>query len=303
MTTVPQETTDVLSVLTAERAVRPRHPGRARRALARLASVPARAIDAVDDSGHFLQKAANTLRFERFWRDKVYGDARVVVVPRFDKKIGKRPIWNVAINWISKEGAEGTVLEFGTNNGGWLHYFASRLPSVHFVGFDCFEGLPEAWDSLPAGSIKGYGMPIELWSDDPERKTQVLAEFNRSGHFPKPPQPNVSIEVGLFSESLPRYLRNGWPTDLRLVHFDADLYISTRPVLDTLCGPLKYKYLALFDEFYSVNHEFRAWREFTALFRIVDWRVVAASEDGAQVLIEVNSGAPVGRPADLPEHG
>jgi hypothetical protein len=78
-------------------------------------------------------------------------------------------------------------------------------------------------------------------------------------------------------------------TDLRFVHFDADLYISTRPVLDTLCGPLKHRYLILFDEFYSVNHEFRAWREFVALFKVQDWRVVAASADGSQVLIEVNT--------------
>jgi hypothetical protein len=50
---------------------------------------------------------------------------------------------------------------------------------------------------------------------------------------------------------------------------------------------LQHRYLILFDEFYSVNHEFRAWQEFVELFKVRDWRVVAASEDGAQVLIEV----------------
>lgn len=92
----------------------------------------------------------------------------------------------------------------------------------------------------------------------------------------------MRIEEGLFSEALTRYLKDDWPRDLRLVHMDADIYISTRPVLDTLLGPLRYRYLVLFDEFYSVNHEFRAWREFTSLFHVEDWRVVAASEDGAQ---------------------
>jgi hypothetical protein len=87
------------------------------------------------------------------------------------------------------------------------------------------------------------------------------------------------------------YLKEGWPNDLRLVLFDADLYISTRPVLDTLCGPLKHRYLILFDELYSVNHEFRAWREFVALYKLDDWRVLASSEDGSQVLIEVNTRA------------
>lgn len=88
----------------------------------------------------------------------------------------------------------------------------------------------------------------------------------------------MRIEPGLFSEALTRYLKDGWPPDLRLVHMDADIYISTRPVLDTLCGPLRYRYLILFDEFYSVNHEFRAWREFTTLFGIDDWRVAHRSE-------------------------
>ncbi len=46
-----------------------------------------------------------------------------------------------------------------------------------------------------------------------------------------------------------------------------------------------------------MDHEFRAWREFTALFHIDDWRVVAASEDGAQVLIEVHCAAEPGRAA------
>jgi len=249
-------------------------------------------IGAVDGCGRLLQKVANTVRFEQFWHDKVYNDPRVVVVPRFDKIVGKHPIWNMAINWIADQGATGTVLEFGTNNGGWMYYFASRLASsVRFTGFDCFEGLPEAWDGLPAGSIKGYGLPIELWSADPDSKKKVLADFARTGQFPAPPQSNVTIETGLFSESLTRFLRGGWPQDLKLVHFDADLYISTRPVLDTLCGPLQHRYLVLFDEFYSVNHEFRAWYEFTDLFKIRDWRVVAASEDGAQVLIEVDARA------------
>ena len=92
---------------------------------------------------------------------------------------------NVAIKWIDAAGPSGTMLEFGTNNGGSLHYFASRLPAtMKFVGFDCFEGIPEAWDGLPAGAIKGYGMPLELWSDDPELKKRCLRTSGGRASFP-----------------------------------------------------------------------------------------------------------------------
>lgn len=286
--------------MSVERADRPRHVGTVRRQVVRVSWLPSVVVDLLHDFGTALQKVANVLRFERFWTEKVRNDDRVVVVPTFNKQLGKKPIWNAALNWINANSTSGTILEFGTNNGGWLKYFTDHLPEkFHLVGFDCFEGLPEAWDGLPAGSIKGFGAPVELWADDPAARAKVIADAAAGIRFPPPPQPNVSIESGLFSESLPRFLSAGWPHDLRLVHFDADLYISTRPVLDTLCGSLRHRYLILFDEFYSVNHEFKAWYEFVALYKLRDWRVIATSEDGSQVLIEVNSRSAV----DVPDVG
>jgi len=272
----------------------PRHVGLRRRALARFAWLPVILVDAIDRLGVVLQKIANTLRFERFWSDKVKNNDGVIIVPTFNKTLGKKPIWNVAINWINANSSRGTILEFGTNNGGSLKYFVDHLPPEYqFVGFDCFEGLPESWDGLPVGAIRGFGAPAELWADDPEARAKVIADAAAGIPFPAPPQPNVSIQSGLFSESLTRYLRGEWPHDVRLIHFDADLYISTRPILDTLCGCLKHRYLVLFDEFYSVNHEFKAWQEFVALFKFEDWRVIAVSEDGSQLLMELNTKAAV----------
>ena len=51
-----------------------------------------------------------------------------------------------------------------------------------------------------------------------------------------------------------------------------------------------------------MNHEFRAWLEFVDLYKATDWRVLAASEDGSQVLIEMNSGKAVGRAGSPLEH-
>lgn len=283
-----------LEVISVARLDRPSHVGSVRRIIVRASWLPAIVFDGIDRFGTALQKVANALRFERFWTEKIANDPRALVVPTFNKKIGKHPIWNVAINWIYDNAPAGLVIEFGTNNGGWLKYFVDRLPAtIRLCGFDCFEGLPEAWDSLPAGSIKGFGAPVALWDDQPEMRQRIIDDAARGVAFPTPPQPNVRIESGLFSEALPRYLKDERLDDLRLVHFDADLYTSTRPVLDTVCGRLKHRYLILFDELYSVNHEFKAWCEFLALYKLTDWRVLAASADGSQVLIEVNTRAAV----------
>jgi len=290
------EQIEPLFVATAPLAERPRHAGKSRRLLARLSSLSSTAIDKIEWFGVTIQKIANTLRFEQFWKERIARDQRVTIVPTFNKSTGKHPIWNIALNWLNANSSSGTLLELGTNNGGSLKYFVDHLPQTfRLVGFDCFEGLPESWDGLPAGSIKGFGGPVELWADDPQKRREIVANLERGIGFPPPPQPNVSIESGLFSESVTRYLsKNGWPDDLRLIHFDADLYISTRPILDTICGPLKYRYIILFDEFYSANHEFKAWREFVDLYRFSDWRVLSASEDGSQVLIEMNVHASLG---------
>jgi hypothetical protein len=283
-----------LDVITVARPDKPIHVGRARRVVVCASWLPAAIVDGIERFGVGLQKIANALRFERFWTDKVKNDTRVIVVPTFNKKTGKHPIWNVAINWINTNASSGSVIEFGTNNGGWLKYFVDRLPpTIRLSGFDCFEGLPEAWDGLPAGSIKGFGAPVALWDDHPEMRQKIIDDAERGMAFPVPPQPNIRIESGLFSEALPRFLRDERLDDLRLVHFDADLYTSTRPVLDTVCGRLKHRYLILFDELYSVNHEFKAWNEFLALYKLTDWRVVATSADGSQVLIEMNTQATI----------
>jgi hypothetical protein len=266
-----------------------RHPSQIRRALARLAFLSENSLARINAAGLMLQKIANTIRFEHFWEAKVRSDSRTKIVPSFSRSRSKHPIWDIALASACGLRTSGTILEFGTNNGGSLFYFSKHVPqTVRLVGFDCFEGIPEPWDSLPRGAIKGYGAPIELWSDDPVAKGQVLEEVRRSGKFPPPPQPNVSIEVGLFAESVPRFLRHSVPDDIILIHFDADIYMGTRPVLDSLCGSKRDRFYVLFDEFYSVNHEFRAWLEFVEFYDVRQWRVVAISEDGVQALFEVN---------------
>jgi hypothetical protein len=266
-----------------------RHPGRARRIIAGFSILGESFADALGRFGIFLQKVANTLRFEHFWARHVDADSRTRIMPSFIKSRSKHEIWNVAVDCAKSLGTDGRILEFGTNNGGSLLYLWRHVPQTFTLyGFDCFEGIPEEWDSLPKGSIKGYGFPSELWSDDPALREKVAEQVRLTGEIPPPPQPNIRIDKGLFAHSVPRFLKDGVPDDIRLIHFDADIYMGTRPVLDSICGQIRYRYYVLFDELYSVNHEFRAWMEFVELFGVAEWRVVAISEDGVQALIEVN---------------
>src|SRR5262249_4921812 len=150
-------------------------------------------------------------------------------------------IWDIAVTHIRALGDSGTVLEFGTNNGGSLLYFCDHLPSTMTLhGFDCFEGIPEPWDSLPKGAIKGFGYPKELWINHPEQLPAVEAQVQATGIIPLPPQPNIRIYKGLFAHTLPGLLKEGMPRDIRFIHFDADIYMGTRPILDTLCGQIDY---------------------------------------------------------------
>ena len=271
------------------RSGRCKHPSIYRRVIARLDFLTTEIVGSIEACGLLLQKVANTIRFEWFWKQHVSGNPDVVFFESFDISRTKHPIWDFTLGRVRELGNDGLILEFGCHNGGSLLYFSKHVPETfQLVGFDCFEGIPEAWDSLPRGSIKGFGAPLELWNDYPEQKKEVLARFQRDGIMPHPPQPNIVIEAGLFSESVTRFLHNGVPANICLIHFDADLYISTRPVLDSIAGQLKTRYFILFDEFYSVNHEFKAWMEFVAVFGLTRWRVVAASEDGVQMLIDVN---------------
>lgn len=265
------------------------HPGRGRRLLTRMSFLGEPATQSLNRFGIFVQKIANTLRFEHFWKRYVANNPDVVILPSFTRSRSKHPIWDIAIEQVRTLGETGTVLEFGTNNGGSLLYFWRHLPNTMTLhGLDCFEGIPEPWDSLPKGAIKGFGYPSELWVDHAEQRPAVEAAIASTGNIPQPPQANIRIHKGLFAHTLPPLLRDGVPDDIRLIHFDADIYMGTRPVLDAICGQIGYRFYILFDELYSVNHEFKAWMEFVELFGIEKWRVIAISEDGVQALIEVN---------------
>lgn len=130
-------------------------------------------------------------------------------------------------------------LEFGVHRGDATRYWSRLLsnPKSNLHGFDSFEGLPEDWTGVLAKGI-----------------------FDVGGEVPKIDDPRVRFFKGWFEQTLPDYR---FPAHEVLVAvLDADLYSSTKTVLDTLepfIEPGSYLY---FDEFHHRFDELRAFDEF-----------------------------------------
>jgi Macrocin-O-methyltransferase (TylF) len=137
-------------------------------------------------------------------------------------------------------------LEFGVYTGTslrhWCRLLRNPLSSLH--GFDSFEGLPEGWDEArPKGEFARPTGP---------------ADGKRC--LPRVDDPRVRLHIGWFQQTLPAF---ELPEHERLIlNLDADLYSSTRFVLDTLQAALKPGTIICFDEFSDRLNELKAFNEF-----------------------------------------
>jgi O-methyltransferase len=146
----------------------------------------------------------------------------------------------------SSENLTGPInyLEFGVAQGHSFKWWAGKNqnPDARFYGFDTFTGLPEAWDQFKAGDMTTHGKTPDI--DD------ARVEFLK----------------GLFSDTLPDFLKRLDRSKRNVVHLDADLYSSTLYVLTMLDSYLKPGDVIFFDEFGVPTHEFLAFTNYTAAY-------------------------------------
>ena len=135
-------------------------------------------------------------------------------------------------------------LEFGVYKGDSINYI-SAFTQDKVYGFDSFYGLPETWrEGYETGTFSLNGVLPELYNVN-----------------------NVELVKGLFSETLHSFIANQ-NKKVSFIHFDADLYSSTKYVLDILKTHLDTDCVIIFDElvnypgFDGATGELRAFYEF-----------------------------------------
>jgi len=141
-----------------------------------------------------------------------------------------------------------SFLEFGVYHGASLNCWTELNTNrkSEFIGFDSFEGLPEAWVNL--GGIFERG------------------SFSTRGELPPVKDGRMSFVKGWFQDTLPSFLER-FSTDQQIVvHCDADLYSSTMFVLCKLDTLIKPGVIVIFDDFSSMLHDYRALEDYTHSF-------------------------------------
>ena len=133
-------------------------------------------------------------------------------------------------------------LEFGVASGRTINYISS-FTTDKVYGFDSFEGLPEKWRD---GFNKGA--------------------FNMDGNMPQV-NSNVELIKGWFDETLPSFIKSQ-NKKVSFLHLDADLYSSTKCILNTLKDYIDAECVVVFDElvnypgFDQETGELKAFYEF-----------------------------------------
>jgi hypothetical protein len=144
-------------------------------------------------------------------------------------------------NTISYVKNDGLWLEFGVCSGNTINIISSKTKNKVY-GFDSFLGLPEDW---------GNHQPKGAYSTD--------------GNIPFV-NDNVELVIGLFQDTLDDFLKEH-KEPVSYLHLDADLYSSTKFVLDNLEDRIVSGTVISFDEIHNYpeyrDHEIKAWVEFS----------------------------------------
>ncbi len=168
----------------------------------------------------------------------------------------------------------GQILEFGTATGRTLNQFAYWLPNKTIYGFDSWQGLPEKFNDLPAGH---FAQPL------PEIATNCRLVQGWFGSRPAQDQSGIA-------EFTTQTFAAAHPEPIALLHLDADLYSSTKTVLNAFAKHIVSGTVILFNEYWNhptwKKHEFKAWQEHCATHNI-RYEYIGYASDHQEVAVRV----------------
>jgi O-methyltransferase len=158
-------------------------------------------------------------------------------------------------------------LEFGVWKGEAIDAWRklNTAGESRFVGFDTFEGLPEDWErGHPKGTFSTHGSPPRI--DDPR----------------------VSFVKGLFQKTLLGFLEQTKLRNRLVINVDCDLYSATLYVLTMLDRSFQPGTIIIFDDFYSMSHEFKAFMDYDRSYGR-RWRALGRMPHCFKAAIEICS--------------
>jgi predicted O-methyltransferase YrrM len=158
----------------------------------------------------------------------------------------------------------GLILEFGVASGKSINRLARAFPKRKLHGFDSFKGLPETW----------------------------RPNF-RTGHFAQDVPPvaeSVTLHVGWFEDTLPRFVSDHQGATIALLHVDCDLYSSTKTIFEYLEGMIAKGTVILFDEYLNYpnwrQHEYKAFQELVAA-KGIQYEYLGLVPGHSQVMVRI----------------
>ncbi len=158
-----------------------------------------------------------------------------------------------------------SYLEFGVWQGASIKSWCSlnKHPESRFYGFDTFDGLPEDWES-----------------DHPK------GTFSTGGKTPQIDDTRVKFIKGLFQDTLREFLSKTPLQNRLVVNVDCDIYTATLFVLGTMDKLFSPGTIIIFDDFYSMNHEFKAFVDYDRSFGR-KWKALGRMPHCVKVAIEI----------------
>ena len=192
------------------------------------------------------------------------------VMSRICARDPRWPTFCHATEYIDFEAVPGDIVEFGVFTGMSLallakaHSFGRNGIARRLAGFDSFEGLPDSndaharWRPGDCGTNHSWHPVLRVGDPVTPEVTRRLFELCLLDE--------PTLHVGPFERTLPAALPSVHP-EVALVHFDCDLYESTRDALEAIAPSLQDGSILMFDDwFHYRGHprkgEARAFAEF-----------------------------------------